>query len=93
MSVFDKIGRLVYDASTSLCATHKVKGRRTFVYIGGQLTNSRAKIERGEVIADAEREAAQVAAYFDFCGNNSMYAHRKSMLTARLAPGRSTQAF
>ncbi len=28
---------------------HRVKGRRTLVYIGGQLTNSHAKIERGEV--------------------------------------------
>ncbi len=69
---------------------HRVKGRRTLVYIGGQLTNSHAKIERGEVIVDVEMEVIQIAAYACVCGNDDMLAHHKSVLTARNSPERST---
>lgn len=66
------------------------EGQEDTVYIGGWLTDSHADTQKGGGEADVEMEAVQVAAYLGICGDNTMLTYHKSVLTARLAPERST---
>ena len=67
-------------------------GREERCYIGGWPTDCTPKQRqnRGEVAADVEREAPAFAARLGVHSSVGLAHDCKSVLTARLAPGRST---